>query len=341
MVNNLDALEGDFIESKDSLIFDVKGLIHPPNKVIAFLRYVPSSSGDRIRNNIKFMKLYLLHDRFNFLRSHYPQYLYYDPIFNIELQAVPKTLIKKHYKPRERLSQMVKEKEALDEVELSALQLAEELSSISDLSLNNFGISGSILVKLHKPNSDIDLIVYGSKNCIKFYNSIKENINRLKRIKKYDIEGLIKLYKFRVKDTHLPLKTFIKIESRKVLQGRFMNKDYYIRLIKDLNELNEHYGDSIYMSIGRARIKAKVIDDSNSIFSPCRYIIDDVSILSGVNVPISEIFSFRGRFCECAFKNEIIIAEGKVEKVLRKDGSTYYRLILGENPMDFIVPTNI
>jgi hypothetical protein len=34
-------LEGDFIETYDHLIFDVKGFLHPKDRIIAFLRYVP------------------------------------------------------------------------------------------------------------------------------------------------------------------------------------------------------------------------------------------------------------------------------------------------------------
>lgn len=34
-------MEGDFVETHDHLIFDVKGFLHPQDRVIAFLRYVP------------------------------------------------------------------------------------------------------------------------------------------------------------------------------------------------------------------------------------------------------------------------------------------------------------
>ncbi|MBD3350653.1 MAG: hypothetical protein GF364_04115, partial [Candidatus Lokiarchaeota archaeon] len=41
MKHLIQALEGDFIETKESLIFDVKGIKHPKNHVIAYLRYFP------------------------------------------------------------------------------------------------------------------------------------------------------------------------------------------------------------------------------------------------------------------------------------------------------------
>ncbi len=42
--------EGDFIETHEGLVFDVKGLVHPPERVIAFLRYYPSPKGKRKRD---------------------------------------------------------------------------------------------------------------------------------------------------------------------------------------------------------------------------------------------------------------------------------------------------
>ena len=48
----MNAREGDLIEIQDNVIFDVKGLVHPPNRVVAFIRYVPDPNGNRQRNRI-------------------------------------------------------------------------------------------------------------------------------------------------------------------------------------------------------------------------------------------------------------------------------------------------
>jgi len=39
------AREGDFLETLEGLIFDVKGLLHPDARVIAYLRYLPDPHG--------------------------------------------------------------------------------------------------------------------------------------------------------------------------------------------------------------------------------------------------------------------------------------------------------
>ena len=39
--------EGDLIKTMSNVVFDVKGLVHPPNKVIAFPCFIPSVQGTR------------------------------------------------------------------------------------------------------------------------------------------------------------------------------------------------------------------------------------------------------------------------------------------------------
>ncbi|KYH41109.1 MAG: hypothetical protein AYL32_007850, partial [Candidatus Bathyarchaeota archaeon B26-2] len=87
-----------------------------------------------------------------------------------------------------------------------------------------------------------------------------------------------------------------------------------------------------------AKVKAKVVDNSDAIFTPCRYVIDEVKVLEGTDVsPLREIISFRGRFCDQARRGEMVIAQGKVEKVMERDGTEFFRLVLGAKPSDFMI----
>ena len=87
-----------------------------------------------------------------------------------------------------------------------------------------------------------------------------------------------------------------------------------------------------------AEPKAMILDDSKAIFTPCRYSVEDVRVLDGgCGKAVTEIESFRGRFCEQAINGETVIAQGKVERVNKKNGDTSFRLLLGGKPSDFIV----
>ncbi|MGC9345680.1 MAG: hypothetical protein ACP5ER_02660, partial [Candidatus Bathyarchaeales archaeon] len=82
-----------------------------------------------------------------------------------------------------------------------------------------------------------------------------------------------------------------------------------------------------------------VVDDSESIFTPCVYKISDVRVLEGKKLePIKEIASFRGRFCEQARIGEVVIAQGKVERVIDdRQNREYFRLLLGNKPSDYMI----
>ena len=335
--NSINAREGDFIETIDNLIFDVKGLMHPPDRVFAYVRYIEDPNGDRERSGKKYKKIYSLNERDSFLRKNYPQYLYFDPYLNRIIESVPLTNISKHYKPIERLKEIYQKFPILDKIEKEAMEMVLLLIEEANISLSNIGISGSILVNLYNNFSDIDLVIYGKENCFKVYNTLNEIIGKNIFIKRYSIEDLKKLYDFRVKDTNISFEDFLKVEKRKVFQGKFKNRDYFIRFIKEFEEVNEKYGDKTFIPMGYTCIKAKIIDDSNSIFTPCCYIIDEIEYMDNLNYkPLKQIISYRGRFCEQAKIGEEIIAQGRIEKVSLKN-EEYYQLVIGENIKDFMI----
>jgi predicted nucleotidyltransferase len=332
------AREGDLIETFDGNIFDVKGLIHPPKKVIAFIRFTPDPKGDRKRKGATYGKVYPLHDRYMLLRERFPQYLVYDRVFNEWLSEVPIETVRHHYKPVDYLRKL-RQRRQLNQLERVALHFAELLKKNAHISWSALGVSGSLLVGLHTPKSDIDLIVYGAQNCHKVYDSLKTLVNdRDSPVKSYSKGELRHLFDFRSKDTSMLFEDFVRTESRKVLQGKFNGHDYYIRCVKDWNEISEQYGTVHYHRVGYAQIKAMVIDDSQMIFTPCHYRINKVEIVEGSKIePIQEIVSFRGRFCEQARKGESVMAQGKIERVQKMGEQEFYRVLLGNNVSDYMI----
>jgi predicted nucleotidyltransferase len=333
------AREGDLIETSEGLIFDVKGLVHPHDRIVAFLRFHPNENGDRKRNALTYRKVYSLSERYSLLREKFPTYLVRDPVFDETLCEVPFNKVKKHFDPAKKLQQMRNSK-TLDAVEKKALQLTELLKQNSNIPWSTIGISGSILAGLHKTDSDIDPIVYGSPNCRRVHSSLQEMSNDPDSpLKLYSQDELRSLFDFRSKDTAMDFDEFVRTESRKAFQGKFTKTDYFIRFVKNWDETDEKYGDIQYKNNGYAKIKATVVDDSESIFTPCRYAIKSADVMEGPKLsPITEIASFRGRFCEQARNGETVIAQGKVEGVtdLKRD-QEHFRLLIGNKPSDFMI----
>jgi hypothetical protein len=331
-------IEGDYIQIKEDSIFDVKGLVHPPGKVIAFPRFIPDPSGNREREGHKYEKIYSFSKRFEFLEQNFPQYIVYDSIFDERLCEVPLEDVKHHHKPVIRLREL-RCSEELDELERDVLEFFELLKNCVNVPWGKMGISGSLLVRLHTRDSDIDPIVYGTENCRKVYDMLKTLQKDPKSsLKAYSTEELQELFKFRVKDTQTSFEDFVRTESQKVLQGKFKKRDYFMRFVKDWNEVKTRYDAVRYKNVGYAKIKAVVEGDLEAIFTPCSYKIKNVETLEGVRFSIEEIASFRGRFCEQARTGETVIAQGKVERVMDNwQNREYFRLLLGNKPSDYMI----
>jgi predicted nucleotidyltransferase len=330
--------EGDLIETYDSNLFDVKGLVHPPDKVIAFIRYTPDSKGKRKRGKVAYRKVYPLHERYNLLREKFPQYLVNDKVFGELLCEVPVKSIRYHYQPVTYL-QRLRRRRKKDVLEDAALRFAELLKNTATISWDSLGVSGSLLVGLHTAFSDIDIVVYGSQSCYKVHEALKRLIAEEKSsVKSYSRSELESLFGFRSKDTSMSFEDFVRTESRKVLQGKFGSHDYFVRCVKDWHEIHEQYDSVIYRPAGYTTVRARVTDDSQMIFTPCHYEIDCVDVVEGSKMKaIKEIVSFRGRFSEQARKGEYVMAQGKIESVQKEGKKPFNRLLVGNNVSDYMI----
>ena len=333
------AREGDLIKTKSNVVFDVKGLVHPADKLIAFPRFIPTPTGTRQSKDTAYGKIYSLSDRFKYLKENQPDLIISDPVFGETMCEVPINQITDHYKPEEKLWSLRLAKD-LTVLENKALQLAQTLKAEANIPWSSVGISGSIMAGLTTEKSDIDPLVYGEENCRKAYNALQKLLTEPHSgFKPYSRTELQELFDFRSKDTQMSFEDFVLVESRKAFQGKFMGTDYFIRFVKDWNEISEQYGDVCFKNSGYAKITGKILDNTDSLFTPCTYKLTDVQVVEGPNLtPIQEIVSFRGRFCEQANNLEAIEAQGKAELVSnKKTGSEHYRLILGNKPSDYMI----
>jgi predicted nucleotidyltransferase len=334
------AREGDLIRTASHVIFDVKGLVHPPNKVIAFPRYIPSPQGTRRSQRDLYGKIYSFSERFRFLERNAPDLIVHDSVFDETLCEVPVDMIVERYDPIEKL-RLLHTSKGLGDLERKALQLVETLKEASGIPWSAIGISGSVLVGLYTSKSDIDPVVYGAENCRRAYAALQTLLkDAASKFKPYSREELQALFDFRSKDTIMSFEDFVRVESRKAFQGMYEGTDYFIRFVKDWSQVSEHYGDVCYRNSGYAKITATVADDAEALYTPCTYKIENATVAEGAKLEptIREIVSFRGRFCEQARKGEAVTAQGKVERVTnKKTGKEHYRIILGNKPADYMV----
>ena len=335
MMRRMRAREGDFVESSDGLLFDVKGLLHPPDRIVAYLRYYPDNRGTRFRNGVRYVKVYDLTKRRLLLEKRWPRYLYYDEMQGRELQGVPKDSMRAVHLPKQRLVTLLRSRRK-DAPEASAARLVKVLARESGLPLDCFGISGSLLVGLHRRDSDLDIIVYGAIAARRVQRALLNLMESNRIFRAYGARDIRRLYLRRNLQEALTYRDFELQEHRKLFQGRFLSHEYFVRCVKNWREITERYGDARCVPMVECAVSAEVADDEESLLTPCRYMLGHVEVLAGDPACAPrEVISFRGRFAEQAKKGERVFARGRLERV-RSEELEYYRLVVGEDPRDVL-----
>ena len=302
-IDDTERLEGDYIETAEGLFFAVKGVHHPPGLTIAYLRYMPNPQGERVRNGIRYDRLYDLGHTEDILKQNYPQYLNRIEKKSLTLQSVPSEYISRRYDPRERLREI--RENPVGDLQKTIVKLAESLQS-KGVSSMAMGVSGSLLIDLAGSDSDVDIIVYGMENGRKAYETLKELRRETDWITAYDEENMTSVVRSRWADSGLDLKKLGSSEIQKILHGRVDSRDYFFRLLKLPQEV-EIEDHSRPLSV--VKLIARITDAEGAIYAPCSYSIKDCEYLESHGLPIAtHLLSYRGKFTEQAEKGDLVEA---------------------------------
>lgn len=334
-------IEGDYLETKENhLFFDIKGYHHPQDRKICFLRFYPHRNGERIKEGRKYKKIYSLEKRYLKIREEYPQFLFFSNELDLELQGVKIEDIKKIYTPRDYYNALIT-KNQLKDFELASIQLCKLFNEKGLVPENSIGISGSPMVGLNKEKSDLDILIYGTNESLEFQDNLKKIFSVSKSLRKYNMQEYETHYDWRFGGSNFSFESFIKSEKRKLHQGKFHGNDFFIRYIKSPEDWKGNFYDYKFKNLGTIEIKAKIVDSTDSIFTPCSYkikgieIVDKNLITNNVDLKdITEINSFRGRFCEHAKDGEIVLVKGKLEEVMFKGSEKHLRILLTDQTQD-------
>jgi predicted nucleotidyltransferase len=331
------AVESFYLETVEGLFFAVKGLEHPPDRKIAVLRYVPDPERpDRIKDGTAYRRLYHFKEQEEYVGATCPQYRAYDPVFQATLQSVPQSMVRKVYDPRHRLQNMIRAS-APERIKADAVAFTRLLREKADVPWSALGITGSLLIGLHKESSDLDIAVFGAQDGFRIHRALKGLLDSgaVPGLRRLDARGIELLYAERSADTRMDFVEFCRREKQKSNQGSFWGRGFFVRFIKEADEPGEHYGRWRYTPRGRATIKALIADDRNAIFTPCRYVLSDARGAGDAPLrDLDEIVSFRGRFCEQARTGQQVLASGTLERIQDSSGNIRHRLLLGNFPED-------
>ena len=333
----------DFIYTKDDLYFASTNYIHPTDRIISFLRYIPDENGDREKNGKRYRKVGSA-EAYEYLRKNHPEYLYFCDVTNVEMMGVPHSKVEKIIKPDLRLLGLkdtfesggkVKNPELISKL----MDVADFFHYVADIPYDHLGISGSILPGLQKSDvSDLDFVVYGLENHRRAIETFKKYRGEEVYIKEIDkhitVQGITDdywdfVYNKRMSDSSLTKAEFRWYENRKANRGTINGTLFDILATRDYSEIEGEWGDTVYEPQGIAEIECDIISALQAFDNPSLYTIKNVKIINGPDLPIKEVVSFTHTYAGEVVDSEHVIAKGKVEKVIKNSKDSHYRLVVG------------
>jgi len=219
------------------------------------------------------------------------------------------------------------------------MDVADFFHYMADIPYTHLGISGSILPGLQKTSvSDLDFVVYGLDNHRRAIETFKKYRGKEVNIEKIDktitVEGITDdywdfVYNKRMSDSSLTKNEFRWYENRKANRGTINGTLFDILATKDYDEIHGTWGDTIYEPQGISQIEADIVSALGAFDNPSLYTIENVKVLEGVEVELSEVVSFTHTYAGEVIDGEHVIAKGKVEKVIINGETSHYRLVVG------------
>jgi predicted nucleotidyltransferase len=334
--------DGDAVLTNEGFIFYAFGYLHPPTRVISFLKYIPKESAKEFSLELLPYEWHLGASTFvrpaklyspanyehivNVFESNHPGYIVNDPDLNRGILSVPKKSIRAVFEPSLSLTRLLEQEKTgrLDQLETAAVKLIKTLSKQTRIPINSFGIHGSISIGMHNPESDIDISVYGARNFATVLRHLPDLSN---------LGGGFSFLEESVFDT-LRRNRFIWDHVRVVVNAT-----------RSYEEIREKFGDFTYQTTGRhVSFMCRVTDASESVFRPAIYRIsryeplDTQSHIEEDVVPC-EVVSMIGMFRSIASKGNQAKVSGSLEKVTAtKTGKlSHYRVVVGsgqQKPQD-------
>lgn len=310
--------DGDVILTKEGFVFYAVGYDHPPQAAISYLKYIPSELKSEfmvdfiphewLRNGRPYHRPKKLYSEENFkqimssFEQYHPDYVLDDPIINKKVFAVPFPKIERVFIPQEGLSRLMKA-ERLDALEDASLELIRLLARESGVPIDSFGIHGSVLTSMHGEKSDMDIAVYGGEN----FRQVRWTVSRA--VERREIEYLFE----------------ISTDKFRLNKGRYKGRKFVFNAIRTLDETRNTYGGFQYEPVKQIKFEATITGDSESVFRPASYAIDEWkpletnSKLEKEDIP-KEVFSMIGEFRGMGKIGDQIEVFGMLERVKSLQG---------------------
>lgn len=237
--------------------------------------------------------------------------------------SAPFVSVKSVFVPRDCLHLIAKLRRK-DELQKRTLEFIHLLAGESDIHVGDFGVHGSVALGMHTQKSDIDVVVYGSRN----FRRLESAVSRL------------------VKDGTLSYVCGNRLDAARHFKGRCQGRIFMYNAIRKPEEITSKYGSHKYRPLTHVRFQCKVNDDSEAMFRPAIYQIGDYkpadvdSEIPKDRIP-KLVVSMIGCYRNIARQGDQMRVSGMLERVenLETGGVTHQVVVgTGVNEEEYIWP---
>lgn len=272
----------DFFQTREGWIFAVSDYSHPRG-IRSLLRYVPDGAGEREAGGRRYRKMDF-DNAYHFLRQRHPDWV-------ADLHVVPPQEVERVFSPGQGLK-------VAAEADRRVKRIVETLAS-GGVPMQQMGVTGSMLVGLQGPGSDIDFVVYGP-----YWWKARDILARAKsagEIDELDEATWRKIYLKRKPE--ISFEEFMLHEKRKGNRGMIAGTYFDLLFTRDWDQIQQQ---SPGRPAGARLIEARVKSADFSFDSPAIYRLD--------HPEVTEIFCYSHTYAGQALPGESIEAKGVLEE---------------------------
>lgn len=315
-------LDHDLIVDKDGRIYLVVGNTHPSGLIIAYLKYVTSKKptlwGRRNTYYERVLREYSVEEVLRVSAEAGTQY--YDPTLGVSVPVVKTSEVREWLRPEEKLGRLRRRVDDL--IELVSVEVSDIVSDLTGLSDSDIGVTGSVLAGIHGPHSDVDLVIYGCREALKFVQSSLE-------MSKLPGEKIATKVLENSRVLGIEPETYVKlIPPYKFLCFRGVPITFTFA-----DRRSYRYGELVLRPIKPVSLVVDVVGgDCRSLFYPSRTQVG--RILEGPE--IREVISYEAEYNYLLYRGGLLRISGVLEKSI-PDGE-YYVVVGGRENKGYVLP---
>jgi predicted nucleotidyltransferase len=277
----------DYLLDRSGVIFKVIGDVHPNSHWLGYVKYHPDERGDRTLFGKTYRQNTVVSKAFGILADR-PECYVYSSAIGCVITGVPREDVVLHYSCRHALTALHKSPDLLDGSPVSKDLLAIIDWITGERATDVIGVTGSFLVGVAGPRSDIDLVCYGPRG----YEAAEALFAERSLIRPYEGESLTRLYLRRAK--YMAGSSFdmlLRQEARK-LQGLTAGAGSHINCEPLRADGDRTFHDVVAQEVGQISVLARITDHRQGLATPALYGIEVQTVIAST-IDEAEVFARR------------------------------------------------